>query len=239
MNVGGSRGEEDIGTQDSRPGAGETERGGESHWNQVYRSRKHDELSWYQETPAASLALLEECGVDPSHGVIDVGGGASRFTKALLARGFRDLTVLDISAVALEAQRELLGPEGSEVALLRADVTEFLPARRWDLWHDRAVFHFLTGEERREGYRKVLEGSLQEGAHAVIATFALDGPERCSGLSVQRYDPTGLLEALGPRFQLVRHLEEKHVTPHGGTQSFVYTVLRYRGRAGGARGGGV
>lgn len=193
-----------------------------SHWDHVYETRAPEEVSWYQPSPERSLALIERAGTGHDAAIIDVGGGASKLAGSLLDRGFTDVTVLDISENALTRAREQLGAGAERVRWIVADVTEAELPRRYDLWHDRAVFHFLVEEVDRERYRALLRASTGPGAHVIVATFALDGPERCSGLPVVRYSPEALLEALGPGFSLIESDAEEHHTPSGAVQRFVY-----------------
>ena len=201
------------------------------HWERVYASKLPEEVSWFQPTPTTSLALVDASGVGPEAGVLDVGGGTSRFVDALLGRGFEDVTVLDVSRAALARAAQRLGPRAEAVDWVVADVTDFEPTRLWLVWHDRAVFHFLTSAEDREAYGRTLRRCLSPGGWAVIATFAPDGPDRCSGLEVQRYNPSSLAEALGEDFELVTGLSEAHVTPSGASQAFSFALLRFRGSA--------
>jgi len=158
--------------------------------------------------------------------VIDVGGGSSLFTRQLLEVGFQDLTVLDISSSGLAAARERLGPRASEVEWVEADVRQLEPSRTWDLWHDRAVFHFLTEAEDRAAYRQALNMAVNPHGHVILATFGPEGPTRCSGLDVRRYSEDGLSEELGPGFSLSDSCLELHTTPGGTTQQFLYTLFR-------------
>jgi SAM-dependent methyltransferase len=199
------------------------------HWERVYASKLPEQMSWYQATPATSLALVEASGVGPQAGILDVGGGSSRFVDGLLDRGFDDVTVLDVSRAALVGAVERLGPRAEAVAWVVADVTDFEPTRLWSVWHDRAVFHFLTTVEDRGAYGRTLRRCLVPGGWAVIATFALSGPNRCSGLDVRRYSPESVAEALGEEFELVTGRCEDHVTPSGADQAFSYALLRFRG----------
>lgn len=201
----------------------------QAHWEHVYRTRQPTEVSWFQTEPARSLALLAEAGVGPASAIIDVGGGDSTLVDALLARGFRDVTVLDLSASALARARERVGASGQGVAWLQADVTRVgLPAGRFDAWHDRAVFHFLTGPADRARYVAAAHDALRPGGTLVVATFAADGPTRCSGLDVARYDDEALAREFGDGFGLERGAREAHRTPAGVEQRFTYAVLRRR-----------
>jgi SAM-dependent methyltransferase len=197
------------------------------HWETVYGSRAPTELSWYQSRPAQSLALLDELGV-ASSAIIDVGGGASTLVDALLDRGARDITVLDISRAALEHAKARLGARADSVEWIEGDITriDLGAAACYDIWHDRAVFHFLTDPDDRRRYVAAASQALRPGGAALIATFAPQGPPRCSGLDVMRYDPEQLAHELGSEFSLERSAEELHRTPSGAEQAFSYTVLR-------------
>ena len=194
--------------------------GQSEHWTQVYESRDPTTVSWYQAEPEPSLRALDSFGARPSSSLIDVGGGASALVDALLTRGWPDLTVLDIAPTALEMTRARLGRLADRVRWEVADITHWSPPRQYDVWHDRAAFHFLTQQNQREAYRRALLEGLAPGGLLIMATFALDGPERCSGLPVQRYDPQGLAEELGPSLQLIDGWREMHVTPWGAAQAF-------------------
>lgn len=197
-----------------------------SHWREVYATKSETGVSWYQETPSPSLELLEAAGVTPGSGIVDVGGGASVLVDRLLALGHRDLSVVDISDAALAAARARIGLEADRVEWIAADVTEWRPSRLYDVWHDRAAFHFLTDGKGRQAYVECLRSALRAGGHAIIGTFAPDGPERCSGLPVRRYDAEGLSAALGPGFRLVDSRRHDHVTPWGTIQHFHFGTLR-------------
>jgi len=194
-----------------------------AHWDQVYSKKSPEELTWFQTRPEVSLALIGRTGLAREARIIDVGGGTSRLTAFLLETGYRDLSILDVSDRALELARGSLGSRGSEVEWYGEDLTEFEPPHRWDLWHDRAVFHFLTEESDRDAYRRVLAGAVEPGGHVLIATFSPEGPERCSGLEVVRYNPQSLQAELGPEYELRGSMAETHRTPTGGTQAFVYS----------------
>lgn len=194
----------------------------QQHWEDVYTRKREDEVSWFQAEAAVSLDLIARCAPALDAKIIDVGGGASRLVDGLVARGFEDLTVLDLSATALAKARERLGEPGQRVKWLTADVTAFEPPEKYALWHDRAVFHFLTSPADRSAYVRVLERALMHGGHAILGTFAPDGPERCSGLEVARYDGPALAAALGPAFALLETLRHEHVTPGGKVQAFTF-----------------
>lgn len=202
---------------------------GQDHWNRVYGEKAPSEVSWYQPEPEPSLRALDRFGAGPSMSLIDVGGGASNLVDALLKRGWRDLTVLDIAAPALEAAKQRLGSLEDKIHWEVADITEWQPSRQYEVWHDRAVFHFLTEPEQREAYRRALDEGVAKDGLVIVATFALDGPEKCSGLPVQRYDPTSLAEELGPAFRLLDGWREEHITPWGSSQSFNWCAFLRKG----------
>lgn len=200
-----------------------------SHWEQIYGSREPTDVSWYQPRLLRSLELVLACGLSLDARIIDVGGGAATLVDDLLTLGFHRLTVLDISGAAIARARERLGARAEAVQWIEADVTHAtLPAAAFDLWHDRAVFHFLTDAADRLRYRERLATALAPGGHAVIATFGPQGPERCSGLEIVRYDVPALAEALGDAFVPVESRTETHYTPAGKPQQFVYGVFRRR-----------
>ena len=192
------------------------------HWEQVYQTKAPDDVSWFQTRPAISLKLIESSGVGKDAGVIDVGGGASVLVDFLLDAGFSKLAVLDLSAAALEHARRRLGKRADSVEWLEADVTTFEPPRRFGLWHDRAVFHFLTDKADRQKYVETLKRTLTSNGHVIIATFAIDGPLKCSGLDVARHDAPSISAELGAGFRLVEQVDETHTTPWGTEQKFSY-----------------
>jgi SAM-dependent methyltransferase len=197
------------------------------HWEGVYQQKSAEAVSWYAPRLETSLALLEAAHPGSDARVIDVGGGASTLPDHLLDRGIGALTVLDLSPTALERSRARLGERGDAITWIAGDVTRVdLPADAYDVWHDRAAFHFLTEPEEQARYAERLHRSLVDGGHVVLATFALDGPERCSGLPVQRYDPAGMARALGGDLTVVDARHERHTTPWGSTQAFQFAVFR-------------
>lgn len=196
------------------------------HWEGIYREKDHTEVSWHQERPVMSLRLMEQAGVAPDEPVIDVGGGASHLVDHLLDRGFSDLTVLDLAASALDQARARLGARAESVRWLEADATAWEPERTYRLWHDRAVFHFLTEAADRAAYLERLRAAVPPDSFVVIATFAPEGPERCSGLPVVRYSPESLQETLGAGFELVAVQAEEHRTPGGKPQQFTGCLFR-------------
>lgn len=196
------------------------------HWEAIYGDRKPDEVSWFQESPALSFELIRETAPAKDERIIDVGGGASRLVDSLLSGGHTNLTVLDISGRALAYSKGRLGSRSKDISWVESDVLAFAPAAPYDVWHDRAVFHFLTEEAEREAYLGVLRRSLTPGGAVILAAFAPDGPEQCSGLPVRRYDAKLLRETFGEGFQLVREEAETHVTPWKTEQKFAYFLLK-------------
>ena len=196
------------------------------HWQSVYGRRPADEVSWYQLHPDTSLSLIRSCQLEKNAALIDVGAGASVLVDHLLDEGYLDVTVLDIAKAALDLSRRRLGARADQVRWQVADITEFLPDRAYDLWHDRAVLHFLTESEQRAAYRAALEQALKLGGYLVVGTFAIDGPTKCSGLEIVQYDATKLLDLLGPEFVLREEQKEAHVTPTGAVQQFAWFVLQ-------------
>jgi SAM-dependent methyltransferase len=198
-----------------------------SHWSDVYQQKAITDVSWYQPYPKVSLDLIAETGLGPEASLIDVGSGASLLADALLDRGYSHLSLLDVSAEALDAVRARLGDRARHVVFIEDDVLKAsLPGASFDLWHDRAVFHFLTEPELKRAYVDQVYRCVRPGGHVIVATFALDGPERCSGLPVARYDANGLHGAFGPAFSLRHSLSETHVTPWGAQQQFTYCYCR-------------
>jgi SAM-dependent methyltransferase len=200
----------------------------QQHWNQVYQTKGTQDVSWYQRRPDLSLALIGASGVSKDAGIIDVGGGASTLVDFLLDDGFTRLAVLDLSDVALAHSRSRLGARAGAVEWFEADVTSFEPPCRFGLWHDRALLHFLTAADDRRGYVATLRRSLQPGGAVVISTFALDGPPKCSGLDVMRYDEQSILAELGAEFQLREVRRETHITPWQSEQRFVYFRFQWQ-----------
>lgn len=194
----------------------------QSHWRSVYRDKAPTETSWFQDTPEPSLRLIAATGLAPSWAAVDVGGGASTLVDHLLDTGWTGLTVLDIADEALARARARLGAKAHSVDWVTADVTTWQPHRQFALWHDRAVFHFLTQSEQRQGYRTALGLSVPTGGHVLIATFASDGPERCSGLPVRRYDAPDLAAEFDGCLKLVESFRHEHTTPAGKVQAFTF-----------------
>jgi len=199
------------------------------HWENVYTTKGETEVSWFQQSPAPSLELIVQAGAVNSSAIIDIGGGASRLVDHLVEQGFEDVTVLDLSGAALETAKARLGAGVDRVHWLVADATIWEPVKRYDIWHDRAAFHFLTDEKDRAAYIARLGRGLKIGGHAIIATFALDGPEKCSGLPVARYDSASLGRTLGTTFKLVHTQWHEHATPWGSRQVFQFSIFRREG----------
>ena len=198
----------------------------QAHWQKVYKEKGEYRVSWFQERPGISLELIEAVGAKPNSAIIDIGGGASRLVDVLVRKGYRDLTVLDLSDDAIAITRSRLAERAGTVKWLVTDVTEWEPSRHYDLWHDRAAFHFLTNAADRAAYLDRLIRAVRPGGHAIIGTFAIDGPERCSGLPVVRYDATALSAALGRAFALIATRRHDHTTPTGAIQQFLFSVFR-------------
>jgi hypothetical protein len=195
------------------------------HWAGTYGSRASDDVSWFQREPTVSLRLLGEAGLGPDRSVIDVGGGASVLVDRMLDLGVCDVTVLDVADTALAVSRSRLGPRAAGVTWLAQDLLTWRPTRRYDMWHDRAVFHFLAEPADRDRYREVLRAGLAEGGWVVVGTFAEDGPTSCSGLPVVRYAPRELAEQF-PGFELLDSTREEHHTPWDSVQPFTWLLLR-------------
>lgn len=196
------------------------------HWEDVYASKAETAVSWYQAHLVRSLELIASAASSKAAAIVDVGGGASTLVDDLIATGYTDLTVLDVSGTALVKSKARLGAKSAEVSWIAADITQWLPPRVFDVWHDRAVFHFLTEAPQQAAYLAALKAGTHVGSTVIIATFALDGPEKCSGLPVQRYSVKTLAARLGPTFALVGQAGETHMTPWASEQQFTYAVFR-------------
>ena len=198
-----------------------------NHWEKVYSTKGATEVSWYQEHAELSLKLIREAGISPSASIIDVGGGASIFVDDLLANGYDNITVLDLSAAALETAKARVGTRAAKVHWLQADVLEAaLPAQTYDVWHDRAVFHFLINPAQRHAYVQKVLDAVKPGGLVIVATFGEHGPTMCSGLPVMRYSANQLHAQFGEPFTLLGHEEETHHTPTGNVQQFTYCLCR-------------
>ncbi|MEZ5078133.1 MAG: class I SAM-dependent methyltransferase [Solirubrobacterales bacterium] len=195
------------------------------HWQRVYSTRRVEEMSWTEARPDASLALIDRAELPKDAAILDVGGGTSRFADELLQAGYRDVSVADISPAALERARAELEPDAQCVTWIAADVRTHDFARKFDLWHDRAVLHFMVERSDRDAYRATLERSLKPGGRVILATFGPNGPTECSGLPVERYDAEGLARLLGGDYELTDSRVVEHRTPSGKTQQFTYVLL--------------
>jgi 2-polyprenyl-3-methyl-5-hydroxy-6-metoxy-1,4-benzoquinol methylase len=200
----------------------------QEHWEHVYSTTAPDRVSWYSPHLNASLALIERTTVSRSASIIDVGGGESTLVDDLLVRGYENLTVLDISKTAIDACMERLGDQARQVRWLTADITQVqLQSSQFDVWHDRAVFHFLTADQDRVAYVRQVVQSIKVGGHVIVGTFGPDGPTRCSGLDVVRYDADSLHHEFGRRFRLLESTNQLHHTPFGTVQQFLYCYCRF------------
>jgi SAM-dependent methyltransferase len=202
----------------------------QAHWQNVYQTRGEREVSWFQEIPKISIDLIHASGVGADASIIDIGGGASRLVDILLAEGFRSLSVLDVSEKALATVRDRLGLRAKDVAWIVADVAAWRPDKSYDLWHDRAAFHFLTAPSDRAAYAECVQNAVRPGGHVIIGTFAPDGPERCSGLPVIRHDAASIGETLGRSFKLIESSRHDHQTPGGTIQRFQFSRFQRQTR---------
>ena len=199
----------------------------ETHWQNVYRSKGESDVSWYQESPEPSFELIKSCGIDQTDAIVDIGGGASRLVDALIADGYTNLSVLDLSSEALAVAKRRLGAIAGSVDWIASDVMQWAVPKLYDIWHDRAAFHFLNEQKSQADYVRQLEAALRSGGHAIIGTFAVDGPEKCSGLTVARQTTESLSNLLGGRFRLVHSRKHEHVTPWKSVQKFQFSVFRF------------
>jgi ubiquinone/menaquinone biosynthesis C-methylase UbiE len=199
-----------------------------THWEDVYRTTAADELGWNQAHPTMSLSLIESTGVQKTGNFIDVGGGDSTLVDHLLDQGFKQITVLDISSFALERAKARLGDRAHLVTWIESDITDFRSSQKYDVWHDRALFHFLTDGEDREKYLETMNKVVSAQGHVIIATFGYEAPSTCSGLPVVRYSPEFLTAAVGKDYEFIESFEELHSTPGGNKQPFIYCRLTRR-----------
>lgn len=195
----------------------------QEHWEKVYQTKAPDTVSWFQEHATRSLEIIRSIGATSYAQIIDVGAGASTLVDDLLAGGFKNVSLLDLSASAMEVARKRLGPASQNATWITGDIRIVdLPGQTYDIWHDRAVFHFLTDPADRTAYVRQVMKAVKPGGHVIVATFSPDGPDQCSGLPVVRYDPDQLHGEFGPAFELLEHTSEEHRTPWGSVQHFVY-----------------
>ncbi|HWQ87010.1 class I SAM-dependent methyltransferase [Brevundimonas sp.] len=198
-----------------------------AHWENVYQTRAVDDVSWYRPHLEVSLRLIADAAPDAGSAVIDVGGGEATLVDDLVVRGYSDVTVLDISPAAIDVAKGRLGPSAAAVHWITGDITAVgLEAARYDVWHDRAVFHFLTSADDRAAYVRQVARAVRPGGHVIVATFGPEGPETCSGLDVVRYDAEHLHGEFGPKFRLLDSVTELHETPWGAPQQFLYCFCR-------------
>ncbi len=201
-----------------------------AHWENVYETKMPTKVSWYQTQPTVSLDFIISTGINYTNNIIDVGGGASVLVDKLFDKGFKNLTVLDISSKAIGYAKERLKKRADDVTWIESDVTEHNPSNKYDLWHDRAVFHFLTDVKDRRKYVKCMNQALNPGAHIIISTFTIAGPPKCSGLNIEQYDTKKMKNELGKSFKFIKSVNETHVTPWGADQKFIYCYFKKKER---------
>lgn len=206
--------------------------GRREHWEQTFASRAANQVSWFEDVPESSLALIRACKLPSDAAILDVGAGSAHLADALLREGFTNVAVLDISPAALAITKERLGPLARSVRFIVADIASWRPDFTVDLWHDRAALHFLTDEGDRAAYAATLRSAIRPGGYAVISNFAPSGPERCSGLPVIRADQSEIAALLGRGFELLDAFEKDHITPWGARQRFLFTRFRRRAAGG-------
>ena len=197
------------------------------HWEKVYETKTPQEVSWTQDTPQTSLDLIHQSGLDKSARIIDIGGGDSKLVDFLIEEGYTNITVLDISAKALERSQARLGDKAAKVNWIVSDITSFVPQQDFDIWHDRAAFHFLTTPEQINSYVQLVKKHVRK--FVSIGTFSTNGPEKCSGLYIKRYDETSLTKLFEPEFTAINCTIEDHITPFNTTQNFVFCAMERNG----------
>tara|TARA_B110000003_G_scaffold197144_1_gene195797 strand:- start:344 stop:952 length:609 start_codon:yes stop_codon:yes gene_type:complete len=195
------------------------------HWENIYANKKMNEVSWFQQVPTTSLALIQKNTQSKDDAIIDIGGGDSFLVDNLLDLGYTNITVLDISANAINKAKERLGINADKVKWIISDVTEFIPAEQYDIWHDRAVFHFLTQQQDIEYYKVLVEENIIDNGHFILATFADDGPEKCSGLKVCKYSENDIVNSFSTIFRVKKSFKYKHLTPFGTIQNFTFSLF--------------
>lgn len=198
------------------------------HWESIYQTKKPNEVSWHQEKPNTSLKLIAGTGLDKNAGIIDVGAGDSKLVDNLLELGFRNITILDISSMALEKAKKRLGNRADAVKWIVSDLREFETSDRYDLWHDRAVLHFLTTKEDINKYVEAIRQFLKPNGYLILSAFSENGPKRCSGLDIKQYSEDSVKELFSD-FEHVKSFEEGHLTPWEASQIFIYSVFRKKG----------
>ena len=198
------------------------------YWESIYQTKEPNEVSWYQEKPETSLNLISETGIEKNAKIIDVGAGASELVDNLLALGFRNITALDVSLNVLNESKKKLGDRANNVKWIVSDLREFETNERYDLWHDRAVLHFLTEEEDIRRYKELVRTYLKPKGYVIVSTFSVNGPKKCSGLDVKQYSEDSM-KTLFTGFEHIKSFEEEHLTPWGSSQIFIWGVFRKRG----------
>ena len=199
----------------------------EQHWNSIYQAKATEQFSWFQDTPNCSLDMVKRLNLSPNAAIIDVGSGDSLLADHLIADGYEDLTLVDISNVAIKRSKLRLHKFQERITWVTEDILYYSGPKKFALWHDRAAFHFLITKQEKTQYVKQLKQHLLAGAHIILATFAIDGAKKCSGLPIEQYNELKLTETLGPEFQLVSTLSHSHKTPTGAIQRFMYFTLQY------------
>lgn len=197
------------------------------HWEKIYSEKLPQEVSWYQSEPTISLQIIENIG-DRNSRIIDVGAGESVLVDNLIDLGYLNISVLDISAKAIDLVKQRLKEKAKNIEWYEQDITQFIPLHTYDIWHDRAVFHFLTNQESRNAYIDVVKNSTKKESYVIIATFSKDGPQKCSGLDIVQYDDSTIQKEFGNQFELLASQTEKHMTPAGNEQQFIYFLFRRR-----------
>jgi ubiquinone/menaquinone biosynthesis C-methylase UbiE len=199
------------------------------HWQKVYNTKAEKELSWFQEYPVASMKLIDSFNLDVNSRIIDVGSGDGRFIEALLERGYRDITALDISEAAIKRAVKRLGEKSAAIKWITSDILYFEPITLYDLWHDRATFHFLINEVDINRYISIAENAIKPNGYLIISTFSEQGPKRCSGLDIMQYSELSLTKKLERAFEKVKCLTEDHITPGGTVQNFLFCGFKKKG----------
>ena len=195
------------------------------HWENIYANKQMNEVSWFQKEPTISLALIQKNMQSKDDAIIDIGGGDGFLVDNLLELGYTNVTVLDISANAINKAKERLGINADKVKWIISDITEFIPTEQYKVWHDRAVFHFLTQEKEIEYYKILLDENISDNGHFILATFADDGPEKCSGLEVCKYSEKDMENSFSTIFKVKQSFKDQHVTPFRTIQNFIFSVF--------------
>ena len=196
------------------------------HWENIYANKKMNEVSWFQQEPTISLALIQKNTQSKDDAIIDIGGGDGFLVDNLLELGYTNITVLDISANAINKAKERLGINADKVKWIISDITKFIPTEKYEVWHDRAVFHFLTQEKDIESYKILVDENISDNGHFILATFADDGPDKCSGLEVCKYSEKDMENSFSAAFKVIESFKYKHLTPFGTIQNFTFSVFR-------------